>query len=344
MPLPKLNDQDTQDIPYISDHESKQSQTKVIPEVIPTHQAFAAVVDDQVDIRPRFFDKESKQYVLLDTGAQCSCAPPTPGASPDPSLAVEAVDGSLMTCYGRKQQTFHTNRKKYHQQMVITDTTETILGMDFIKNYKIDFRWGELGDYYMYDTIAKISTPLEFVKFPKGSLPAISRVAAVKSVQGRVHDSTVTDPDLLWQHYQVAAVASLGPEVSGQAIPVKYQKLIDKYPSLKKPDFQNIKHNVEHAIDTGNAPPVRCKARPLLPGSPKAIAGHKAWKEMEDLGIIERVDPNEAHYYSSPLHLQDKPDGSQRPCGDYRALNEQTLQDAYNLPNINHFHTLLQSI
>ena len=306
--------------------------------MIPTHQAFAAQVDDQVDIRPRFWDKKSNQWVLLDTGAQCSCAPPEPGAVPDPNLAVEAVDGSFMTCYGKKQQTFQVNRKQYHQQMIITDTTETILGMDFIKNYRIDFRWGEFGDYFMYDTIANISTPLEFVKFPKGHLPAVSKVAVVNAVRGQVHDPKVTD--LLWQHYQVAAVSSLEPDFpAGDAIPRQYQELIDKFPALKKPDFKNIKHKVEHAIDTGNAPPVRCKARPLLPGSPKAIAGHKAWMEMEQMGIIERVDPSEAHYYSSPLHLQDKPDGSQRPCGDYRALNDQTLQDAYNLPNINHFHT-----
>ena len=116
-----------------------------------------------------------------------------------------------------------------------------------------------------------------------------------------------------------------------------YMKLIKKYPSLLKPDFKNVKHSVEHCIDTGTAPPVRCKVRPLLPGSPKAIAGKAAWDQMEELGIIEKVDANDPSYYSSPLHLQDKPDGTQRPCGDFRALNDQTHQDATQLPDLNHF-------
>ena len=47
---------------------------------------------------------------------------------------------------------------------------------------------------------------------------------------------------------------------------------------------------------------------------------------MESLGIIEKVNANDSQYYSSPLHLQDKPDGSLRPCGDIRLLNEVTLQ------------------
>ena len=195
MPIPNLQDiQDNQDIPYVSDQAKQcQNKSKIEPEVIPTHQAFAAQLDQQVDIRPRFFDKNSNQWILLDTGAQCSCAPPSPQDSPDPNLAVEAVDGSLMTCYGRKQQSFHTGRKQYHQQMIITNTTEVILGMDFIKNYKIDFRWNEFGDYFMYDTKADISTPLEFVKFPKGQLPGVSRVAVVSAPRVQFHDPKVTD-------------------------------------------------------------------------------------------------------------------------------------------------------
>ena len=58
---------------------------------------------------------------------------------------------------------------------------------------------------------------------------------------------------------------------------------------------------------------------------------------MIDLGIVEKVNANDSQFYSFPLHLQDKPDGTQRPCGDFRLLNDQTLQDATQLPNLNHF-------
>ena len=70
--IPITDIQDIQDFLNLSDSETKQSQTspKFNFEVIPPHQALAAITDDQVDIRPRFFDKNSQQYVLLDTGAQ----------------------------------------------------------------------------------------------------------------------------------------------------------------------------------------------------------------------------------------------------------------------------------
>ena len=50
---------------------------------------------------------------------------------------------------------FRAGRKTYKQTVYITNTNETILGMDFIKAYKMDFRWGEFGDYYMHDTKQK---------------------------------------------------------------------------------------------------------------------------------------------------------------------------------------------
>ena len=105
-----------QNLQYISDGETKLSPAKPPPfkiteeNIVSTHQALAALADDQVDIRPRFWCKEAKSWVLVDTGAQVSCSPPSPESKPDPSLAVETVDGSLMTCYGKKQQSFQIGR------------------------------------------------------------------------------------------------------------------------------------------------------------------------------------------------------------------------------------------
>ena len=166
---------------------------------------------------------------------------------------------------------FKINRKTYHQQMIVTNTTEIILGMDFIKTYKMDFRWGQFDDYYLYDTRAQISTPLQFVKFPKGVLPNIARISKISTT---TNDS---GRDLAWEAWQVAAIQSISPEKISE-IPSEYQKLLEKYPSILHADFKNVKHSIEHAIDT-EGPPVRCKPRPLLPGSPKAIAGQKAWQE-----------------------------------------------------------------
>ena len=70
-------------------------------EIIDTHQVAAASLDldPEYDIRPRFFDSQSRQWVLLDTGSQVSACKPDPGMVPDPRLRVEAVDGSELPCY-----------------------------------------------------------------------------------------------------------------------------------------------------------------------------------------------------------------------------------------------------
>lgn len=46
--------------------------------------------------------------------------------------------------------------------------------------------------------------------------------------------------------------------------------------------------------------------------------------------------------WASPLHLVKKPDGSYRPCGDYRALNAITIPDRYSIPFLSDFASNLQ--
>ncbi|MEL7521238.1 MAG: reverse transcriptase family protein, partial [Cyanobacteria bacterium J06553_1] len=54
---------------------------------------------------------------------------------------------------------------------------------------------------------------------------------------------------------------------------------------------------------------------------------------MESAGIVRRSSSP----WSSPLLVVDKPDGSVRPCGDYRRLNRATRKDRYNLPSLRDF-------
>ena len=160
----------------VSDDKWCPNKTNFSPDdVIPSHQAplFAIQNEEELDIRPRFFDADNDRWVLVDTGAAVSVTPPGPNDKPDPNIMLETVDGSLMPAYGKTTTTFKLGRKTYHQDLIITNTSETILGMDFIKKYKMDNRWSEFGDYYLYDTKADISTLLEFIKMPKNSLPSV---------------------------------------------------------------------------------------------------------------------------------------------------------------------------
>merc|ERR1711994_1188113 len=94
--------------------------------------------------------------------------------------------------------------------------------MDFIYPNRMDFRWGEFGDYYIYDTRAKVSGILEFVKVPKNSLPRVHKVASLtpsslsskSSVSAKSKSSpvSVSMPSDDWAAFQVNAIQSILPE------------------------------------------------------------------------------------------------------------------------------------
>ena len=119
----------------VSDTEPSQIQNETKPDltVIPTEEVAAATIDESVDVRPRVHDGISKEWVLVDTGSQCSVLKPGPDDRVNPFLKLEAVNGAEMPCYGKKSHSVRLGRKTYHIEAVISDTTDTILGMDFIE-------------------------------------------------------------------------------------------------------------------------------------------------------------------------------------------------------------------
>ena len=148
---------------------------------MPSEEVFASLADPDFDIRPRVFCNATQSWYLVDSGSQVSVLKPSAGDKVNPNILLEAVNGTNMKCYGKKQHSVRFSRKTYHIEAVISETNENILGMDFIAKYRFDFRWGPFGDLYLYDPKSQTSTLCEFVKIPKDSLPRIASVSVLST-------------------------------------------------------------------------------------------------------------------------------------------------------------------
>ena len=81
---------------------------------------------------------------------------------------------------------------------------------------------------------------------------------------------------------------------------------------------------VEHDINTGDRPPIRC--------APRRMSPQKMKKEEEC--VTEMLTGGQIEASDSPVVLVTKKDGGTRFCVDYRQLNDATTKDAYPLPRI----------
>ena len=118
----------------------------------------------------------------------------------------------------------------------------------------------------------------------------------------------------------------------------EFRDLLAEYPDvISSKDFSAAvpKHDVRHTVPTVPGPPVFAKARRL--DAEKLESARKEFAAMEAAGVIRRSNSP----WASPLHMVRKPDGSWRPCGDYRRLNTQTIPDRYPLPNVADFTSRL---
>ena len=292
--------------------------------------------EENLDIRPYLYDSNTKSHILWDSGSQVTAWPPDAGDKADPSMSLRAVNGSKLRCYGFKEVSVRVNRKSYPIKAIKTDVSSPVLGFNFTKKHRLDTRWTEWGDVVMYDPKAKIQSVLKYKALEPGQVHKLSVI----------NSSSEAKPSHQYAA-QVAAVEALGVEDDNYVVvndleklpDGPYKELLRKYPDLLKMSFEgeDPKHGVIHRISTIDEEPIRAKVRRYPPGSPKAVEGKKAIKELERLGILERVDPSKPNNWVSPLHFAVKPDGSLRPVGDFKVLNRKTVLDLFPLPNLRSF-------
>ena len=83
---------------------------------------------------------------------------------------------------------------------------------------------------------------------------------------------------------------------------------------------------IEHAIDTGDARPIKQRFR----RTPACFDGEEE-KHLEKMLKADVIEPSMSEWASSPVLVR-KRDGSVRWCVDYRALNKVTKKDVFPLP------------
>ena len=116
----------------------------------------------------------------------------------------------------------------------------------------------------------------------------------------------------------------------------QWSSILSEFPSIMVPNFRSPinSHGVFHYIPTMGPPP-HVHAQCLSLDRP--ADAKKAFEDMVAEGICRRSSSP----YTAPLHMVCKPNGSWRPCGDYRLLNASTTNDCYPIPHIQDFNANL---
>ena len=172
---------------YVDLNESTEKRVKSV--VLPENTSFSHKAGDQIsaieainktfqglDIRPKVFDDNTKQWVLLDSGSCVSCIPAGPNDVLDPSFKLKSVNGGIIETYGSKTMSFRIGKKSYSIEAIIAAVPSPIFGWDIFDKYQLSLDWNKFGELILKDNKSNNSSVLKHELISEDSIPRIQEI------------------------------------------------------------------------------------------------------------------------------------------------------------------------
>ena len=254
-------------------------------------------------------DENDSTRWLIDGGALWSIIPPTSqqrNTGPN-AWKLQAANGSDIPCYGLTERKVCIADREFDFTFIIADVRQSILGADFLNQFYLA---PNHRDKCLIDL-----NDMSIIPVGTRSDTQTSQFSNINLVDQK------TNP---------------------------FYQLLDSIPSLSTPSFtpKDVSHGVKHHIPT-NCHPIQSKARKLNPE--KLEIAKQEFQKLIDLGVCYRGKSE----WASPLMVAQKPCnspcscaqnfpcGGWRVCGDYRRLNNATIDDKYPVKSLMDFTTNL---
>ena len=144
------------------------------------------------DIRPRLVDKASGEARLLDSGSQITVTKRRPEDKVDNSIRLVAVNGTKIDTFGIREIEVKLGRKAYRMPAIICEVQQDILGMDFLKKFKLSMEWDDFDqtELFLVDKKADIKELLQIVTVPT-DLPRVHSMSSSRPPGALVSQSTM---------------------------------------------------------------------------------------------------------------------------------------------------------
>ena len=87
-----------------------------------------------------------------------------------PNIMLEAVNGTRISTFGKRQRPVVIGGKTYMQEVILADVRNPIIGWNFIKNHKISLIWSDTTETMeLVDRVAKVKSALRLGPPQKGT-------------------------------------------------------------------------------------------------------------------------------------------------------------------------------